>query len=59
MFNVVLVIDMVKGFLEPGHNLFCGADARTIIPNIHELLNKEESDGSDILFINDHNEVDD
>ncbi|GIS93364.1 MAG: hypothetical protein CM1200mP22_06010 [Dehalococcoidia bacterium] len=22
--SVVLVIDMVKGFLEPGHNLYCG-----------------------------------
>ena len=59
MFNVVLVIDMVKGFLEPGHNLFCGADARTIIPNIQELLIKETSAGSDILFINDNHEIDD
>ena len=59
MFNVVLVIDMVKGFLEPGHNLFCGADARTIIPNIQELLSKEASAGSGILFINDNHEVDD
>ena len=59
MFNVVLVIDMVKGFLEPGHNLFCGDEARTIIPNIQELLNKEMRAGSDILFINDNHEVDD
>ena len=59
MFNVVLVIDMVKGFLEPGHNLFCGDDARTIIPNVQELLNKEVSAGSRILFINDNHEVDD
>ena len=59
MFNVVLVIDMVKGFLEPGHNLFCGDEARAIIPNIQELLNKETRAGSDILFINDNHEVDD
>ena len=26
--NVVLVVDMVRGFLEPGHNLYCGDDVR-------------------------------
>jgi len=35
MANVVLVIDMVKGFLEPGHNLYCGDEARAIIPKIY------------------------
>ena len=31
MSNVVLVVDMLKGFLEPGHNLY-HADSRRIIP---------------------------
>ena len=34
MANVVLVVDMVRGFLEPGHNLYCGDEAREIIPNV-------------------------
>ena len=28
MSNVVLVVDMVVGFMEPGHNLYCGDDSR-------------------------------
>ena len=37
MANAVLVIDMVRGFLEPGHNLYC-AGYRDLIPNIQTLL---------------------
>ena len=50
MSNVVLVIDMVKGFLEPGHNLYCGDDSREIIPRVHSLLTREQEAGSEILF---------
>ena len=57
--NVVLVIDMVKGFLEPGHNLYCGDESREIIPRVHGLLERERAAGSDILFISDHHDPDD
>ena len=53
MANVVLVIDMVKGFLEPGHNLYCGDEARDIFPNVRRLLEREQAAGSEILFISD------
>ena len=59
MSNVVLVIDMVKGFLEPGHNLYCGDESREIIPKIHALLTTEQAAGSEILFISDHHDPDD
>ena len=59
MSNVVLAIDMVRGFLEPGHNLYCGDAAREIIPNVHSLLSQEREAGSDILFISDHHDPDD
>ncbi|MCI0843936.1 MAG: cysteine hydrolase, partial [Chloroflexi bacterium] len=59
MSNVVLVIDMVKGFLEPGHNLYCGDESREIIPKVHALLTKEQTAGSEILFISDHHDPDD
>ena len=59
MANVVLVVDMVKGFLEPGHNLYCGDEARQIIPNVRRLLERESADGSHILFISDHHDPDD
>ena len=57
--NVVLVIDMVKGFLEPGHNLYCGEESREIIPRVYGLLEREWATGSDILFISDHHDPDD
>ena len=57
--NVVLVIDMVRGFLEPGHNLYCGDDARAIISPVRNLLERERNAGSAILFISDHHDPDD
>ncbi|PKB71617.1 MAG: hypothetical protein BZY87_04435 [SAR202 cluster bacterium Io17-Chloro-G6] len=59
MSNVVLVIDMVKGFLEPGHNLYCGDASREIIPRVHGLLLRERAAGSEILFVSDHHDLDD
>ena len=59
MANVVLVVDMVRGFLEPGHNLYCGEEARKIIPNVYELLKRESAAGSPVLFISDHHDLDD
>ena len=57
--NVVLVVDMVRGFLEPGHNLYCGDDARTIIPNVRALMERETQAGSQVLFVSDHHDPDD
>ncbi len=59
MSNVVLVVDMVRGFLEPGHNLYCGDDARNIIPRVRSLLERERRAGSEVLFISDHHDPDD
>ncbi|PKB68132.1 MAG: hypothetical protein BZY81_02955 [SAR202 cluster bacterium Io17-Chloro-G4] len=59
MANVVLVIDMVRGFLEPGHNLYCGDEARKIVPNVLDLLKRETQAGSHVLFISDHHDPDD
>jgi nicotinamidase/pyrazinamidase len=59
MTNVVLVVDMVRGFLEPGHNLYCGDDSRKIIPNVQQLLEKEVAAGSEIIFLSDHHRPDD
>ncbi len=59
MSNVVLVVDMLRGFLEPGHTLYCGDDARKIIPNVDTLLERERKVGSTILFICDNHTPDD
>ena len=59
MSNVVLVVDMLKGFMEPGHNLYCGDGCRDIISNVRTLLEREKNQGSRILFVSDNHDPDD
>ena len=59
MADAVLVIDMLRGFLEEGNPLYCGEGARRIIPNIERLLKQEMERGSKIFFICDHHAPDD
>jgi nicotinamidase/pyrazinamidase len=59
MANAVLIIDMVRGFLEPGHNLYCGDHSRELIPNVRELAERELRSGSKLLFLCDNHAPDD
>jgi nicotinamidase-related amidase len=58
MSNVVLVVDMLKGFLEQGHNLY-HAESRRIIPNAQRLITQEKAAGASVLFVSDHHDPDD
>lgn len=59
MANVVLVVDMLKGFLEEGYPLYVGDRARGIIPNIKGLLEQELGQGAKVFFICDRHDPDD
>jgi len=59
MGDVVLVIDMQRGFLEEGNPLFCGDAARGIIPKVRRLLDREVARGSTIIFTADTHAPDD
>ena len=59
MANVVLVADMVRGFLEEGHPLYCGESARRIIPAVRKLLEQEKARGSHLIFVCDNHAPDD
>ncbi|MCK4274630.1 MAG: cysteine hydrolase [Dehalococcoidales bacterium] len=59
MANVVLVIDMLRGFMEEGYPLYIGNEARGIIPDIQRLLESEIAHGSQIFFICDNHDPDD
>ena len=59
MANVVLVIDMLKGFLEEGYPLYAGVQARQIIPNIQGLLEQELKQGAKLFFVCDQHDPDD
>ena len=59
MARAVLVIDMLRGFLEEGYPLYCGVRARSIIPNIQRLLEQESGRGARIFYVCDHHAPDD
>lgn len=59
MANAVIVTDMLRCFMEPGHALYVGDKARSIIPNVQRLLERELALGSKIFFISDHHDPDD
>ena len=59
MANAVLVVDMLRGFLEEGYPLYIGENSRRIIPNIQHLLERELEHGSRIFFICDNHDPDD
>jgi nicotinate phosphoribosyltransferase len=59
MANAVLVIDMLRGFMEQKCPLYCGDRARRIIPNIQRLLEKELSQSSKVFFICDSHDPND
>jgi nicotinamidase/pyrazinamidase len=59
MANVVLVVDMLRGFCEEGYPLYVGETIRQIIPNIRRLLDEETARGSHIIFLCDSHAPDD
>ena len=59
MANAVLVVDMLDGFLTEGRNLYCGDEARKIIPNVRRLIEEEQGKGSKVFFICDTHDPDD
>ena len=59
MARAILVIDMLRGFLEPGYPLYCGAKARNIIPNIQKLLEQERKAEAKVLYLCDLHKSDD
>ncbi len=59
MNRALLVIDMLRGFLEEGNPLYCGERARRIIPSVQRLLQEETAQGTPVLFVCDHHAPDD
>lgn len=59
MANVVLVVDMLRGFCEEGRPLYVGETIRQIVPNVRRLLAEEKGKGSRIIFLCDNHAPDD
>lgn len=55
--KIILVIDMLKGFMEPDSALYCGKEARKIITCIAKLLSRHTN--NHIFYICDSHAPDD
>lgn len=59
MSNTILVVDMLRGFLEQGHPLFLREKCRRIIPRVQALLLRETRLKSAIIYLCDSHRQDD
>ncbi len=59
MARAVLIVDMLRCFLEEGYPLYVGDRARRIIPNIKSRLERELSEGGEVFFLCDRHDPDD
>jgi nicotinamidase-related amidase len=57
MIPVILVIDMLRGFMEEPFPLYCGSRARAIIPRVISLFKSLPE--KEIIYICDHHQPDD
>ena len=57
--RVVVVTDMLRGFLEPGRPLDVGEAGRAILPAVRWRLEQERARGTTILWIADNHAPDD
>lgn len=51
--RVLLVIDMLNDFLDPTGALYCGEEARKIIPVIRSLIDRFNAGGEPVIFVRD------
>ena len=57
--KALLIIDMIKDFINPDGALYCGDTSRKIIPFIQEKIDEFHRSGDLVVFICDSHEEDD
>lgn len=57
--KVLLVIDMLRDFIEPNGALTCGPAAQKIVPYVVEKVKEFQSENNTVIFINDEHEPND
>lgn len=55
--KAIIVVDMLRGFLEEGYPLFCGEESRRIIPHVREILERERH--AAVFYVCDNHAPDD
>ncbi len=59
MANVVMVVDMQRGFTDPKGTLYAGESVRQIIRPIQQILKEEQGRGAQMIFTRDWHDPDD
>ena len=57
--RALMIIDILMDFMHPEGALYCGDQARAILPRVAELLDEHRRQGSLIIFVADRHEPDD
>lgn len=57
--KALIVVDMLKDFMQENGALFCGKECRKIIPFVVDALEDMRKEGATIIFIGDCHEKDD
>jgi nicotinamidase-related amidase len=57
--RAMIVVDMLRGFLEPGLPLDCGESARAIIPAVRRRIEGERARGTAVFWVADNHAPDD
>ncbi len=57
--RAVIVVDMLRGFLEPGRPLDVGDTGRAIIPAVRRRIEREIADGATVFWVADNHAPDD
>lgn len=57
--DLLIVTDMLRGFCEEGHALYCGPQVRAIVPFVRERVAAYEAAGKGVLFLADNHAPDD
>ncbi len=55
--DAIAIVDMLNGFLKPGCPLYCGAETRSIIPNVVSLL-RSNPDAVRVFVCDSHGDSD-
>lgn len=59
MKRALIVVDMLVGFLAEGKPLYCGEDARAIIPFVTDKVKEFVTSGEPVIFVKDSHAPDD
>jgi nicotinamidase-related amidase len=59
MNKILIVIDMLNDFMDPGGALYCGDESRKIIPVIRTLIDRFHAENRKIIYLRDAHTEDD